>query len=316
MKARALLLFISFACASTVYSFGQVNCGTSTKLICEFPISAEVLGTNTFGQPYIQHAEVAANPINASVAAQLTQLPIPSASVGVVTVQDKSSPLGRPFDNLGPILTDRPDTVGRHHLFAGFSYQHFNFNSLDGAALNSLPVAFSYSQASPFNANDTQTFYGSETNDISFKLDQYVAVVTYGATRTMDISVVVPFNSVTLAVTSTNFLAYYYDSASNQYINESPSAGTRVSTQGSASGIGDVTVNVKQMLIGGEGSRGAVAGAAFRFPTGDALNYLGSGGLGANIYALGEYRARVAPHVKLSYQYNDVSQVMNFESNT
>ena len=41
-----------------------------------------------------------------------------------------------------------------------------------------------------------------------------------------------------------------------------------------------------------------------RFPTGDALNYLGSGAYGFNPYAVFSYQARVSPHVKLGYQFN------------
>jgi hypothetical protein len=316
VKAKALLLFISFACLPTVYSFGQVDCLTSTKLICEFPASAGALGTISFGgKSYINLGEAEANPINASIAAQLTQLPIPSATVGVVSLQQKGSEIGVPFENLGPVLTDRPDTVGKGHLFMGFSYQHFNLSSLDGVSLGSLPVDFSFSQPSPFNPSDTQTFYGSENNNISFTLDQYVGVATLGITKTTDISVILPFNSVALGVKSSGFQAFFYDSVSNTYTNESPAAGTSVSTNGTASGVGDVTVSIKQLLLGGEGSRAAVAaGASIRFPSGDALNYLGSGAVGGNAYGLFEYRARLAPHLKLSYQWNGDSQVVNIQA--
>jgi hypothetical protein len=69
------------------------------------------------------------------------------------------------------------------------------------------------------------------------------------------------------------------------------------------------------LVIGGEGSRGAVAaGASARFPSGDALNYLGSGAFGGSIFGLFEYRARLAPHMKLSYQWNGNSQVMNLQA--
>jgi len=315
VKAKALLLFISFACAPTVYSFGQVDCTTSTKLICEFPVSAEVLGVNTIGAPFVNHVQQIAGPINASIAAQLTQLPIPSATVGTVFIQQKGSDVPVAFENLGPVLTDRPDTVGKRHIFIGFSYQHFNFNAFDGQNLATLPVAFQIQQASPFNPNDLQTFYGAESNNVGFKLDQYVGVLTYGLTRTTDISVVVPFNSVKLAVTSSAFQAYVYDPVSNTYTNQSPAAGTTITTSGSAGGVGDIILNFKQLLIGGEHSRPAVtAGATFRIPSGDDLNYLGSGAVGGTAYGLFEYRWRVAPHLKLSYQWNGNSQVMNLQA--
>jgi hypothetical protein len=313
VKAKALLLFVSFICAPTLYSFGQVDCTKSSKLVCQFPFSTQTLtvfaaGSNpTSATALANAAEAVANPINASIATQLTQLPIPSATVGVVTLQKKGSEFGTAFDNLGPVLTDRPDTVGKNHIFAGFSYQHFNFNSLAGVSLSNIPIGFQYTVGNV-------TSFDAVSNQVSFQLDQYVGVATYGATRKTDISVVVPFNSVTLNVLTAGFQGYQYN-ASTQSYGQIFSPTTSVSSSGSSSGVGDVTLIVKQLLIGGEGTRGAIAaGASARFPSGDALNYLGSGAFGGNIYGLFEYRARLAPHMKLSYQWNGNSQVMNLQA--
>ncbi|MGD0628135.1 MAG: hypothetical protein ABR987_02215 [Terracidiphilus sp.] len=312
MKAKTLLLFVSFACVPAVSSFGQVDCSSSTKLVCQFPFSAQTLSVFAAGTSsttaLAKAAEAVANPINASIATQLTQLPIPSATVGVVTLQKKGSEFGTTFDNLGPVLTDRPDTVGKGHIFAGFSYQHFNFNSLAGNPLSKIPIGFQYP------IGNVTTSYDAVNNQVSFKLDQYVGIATYGATRRTDISVVVPINSVTLAVTTSGFQGYQYNTA-NQTYGQIFSPTTSVSSNGTASGIGDITVILKQMVLGQEGSRGAVAaGITARFPSGDALNYLGSGAFGGSIYGLFEYRARIAPHMKLSYQWNGNSQVMNLQA--
>jgi hypothetical protein len=226
----------------------------------------------------------------------------------VVTLQKKGSEFGTAFDNLGPVLTDRPDTVGKGHVFAGFSYQHFNFNSLAGYNLSNIPVGFQYP------IGNVTTSFDAVNNQVSFKLDQYVAIATYGATRATDISIVVPINSVTLAVTTSGFQGYQYNSSTNSY-GQIFSPTTSVSSNGTASGIGDITLILKQMVIGQEGTRAAVsAGISARLPSGDALNYLGSGAFGGNIYGLFEYRARIAPHMKLSYQWNGNSQVMNLQA--
>jgi hypothetical protein len=309
VKAKALLLFILFACAPTLCMFGQVNCLTSTKLVCQLPVSALTLAYNTVGNAssgtVFTLAEQQALPINQAIATQLTQLPIPSATVGVVSLNKKGSEVGVPFENLGPILTDRPDTVGQGHIFMGFSYQHFNFNALDGVNLASLPVSL------VFSPTTGQTFYGAEVNKVGFQLDQYVGIATFGITKKTDISVVVPINSVSAKVTTSGFQAYLYNSATGTYGTISTPTSS-VPSSGSASGLGDVTVGVKQLLVGGGGSRGAVAtGLTIRFPSGDALSYLGSGAWGGNVYGLFEYRARLAPHFKVAYQWNGNSQVMD-----
>lgn len=310
MKAKTLLLFVSLACAPAVSLSGQINCSNANKLVCQLPITP--LDYSVAGQAAEQQAKTQLNPINASFATQLTQLPVPSAAIGVVNLRDKGSDaIGTPYDNLGPILTDRPDTVGQGYLFGGFSYQRFNFNKVDGVKLGSVPVGYVFTPP-PTTSGDQQIIYGGFNNSISFKLNQYVALLTYGVTPTTDVTVIIPFNEVSLDVVASNFQAYIYDSVLNQYSNESYPKGTTVKTAGSASGIGDVTVSVKQMIHGSEGTRAAISiGAAARIPTGDKLNYLGSGAWGANIYGLFSYRRKITPHLKLSYQWNGVSELIN-----
>ena len=84
-------------------------------------------------------------------------------------------------------------------------------------------------------------------------------------------------------------------------------------TPGSASGLGDMVLNIKHVLwSGGEVGRGSLAGGlAVRLPTGDALNYLGSGAYGLNLYMLAAYKARISPHVKVGYQWNTNSVLLN-----
>lgn len=312
MKTKALLFIICLAVAPALTLQGQSACNNSNKLVCQYPFNAVVLSGKTFGSGATAAALAAAVPINAAIATQLTQLPVPSATVGVISIKRKGNDVPVPFNNLGPILTDRPDTVGRGHIFVGWGYQHFNFNALDGFNLGSLPMAFTYSD--PVGTTDPRVYYGSMQNKVSFQLDQYISIVTAGLTRTTDLSVIIPANSISVAVTSSNFQAYEYDILGNAYSNHSYQQFTSVSSHGSASGIGDVSVGLKQMIVGQQHIRPAAAvGATFRFPTGDSLNYLGSGALGGSLYLLAEYRARFAPHLKLAYQWNDSSKVLNLQ---
>ncbi len=311
MKAKGLLLFISFVCAHAVYSFGQIDCtaASETKLVCQFPVSAATLAGTQLGSAVYTGAEQAAGPINASIATQLTQLPIPSATVGVVSLKEKGSDVGVPFENLGPVLTDRPETVGQGHIFMGFSYQHFNFNAVDGIGFGSFPVNFVLPNQSFGGSN--VTVYANSTNKVGFQLDQYVGMATLGLTKSTDLSLIVPFSSVSLSVVSSNLSYFLFYPQKPQYAPVQNVSGS-VTTAGSANGIGDVILNVKQVVFGQGGSRGAIAaGASFRFKSGDALNYLGSGAYGGNVYGLFEYRARLAPHLKISYQWNNGSELMS-----
>ncbi len=75
-------------------------------------------------------------------------------------------------------------------------------------------------------------------------------------------------------------------------------------------------VDIKQQLLGQEGRYAIAVGAQVRFPTGDSNNYLGSGAYGGNFFGLVEYRGSfhgkgIAPHVKVGYQWNGQSQIMD-----
>ena len=367
VKANLLLLCVAFA--STPLLSAQINCASYIKqgtgsqtfqtnvtqgpLVCQYPFNATALAQTYFGGNFAQlppSQQATANaiftglvsagttataPFNSSIASQLAQLPMPSAAVGTVTLRLSPNDPGTPFNNLGPILTDRPDTVPKHQYFLSFAYQHFNFTQINGLQLNNLSLAASLldtpvpgSLTTDCTKTACGTFYAGLTSNISFQMDQYIGLLTYGLTRSMDVSVAVPINSVSMKATSTQYNAFLYAPSSSQtqpyyvlatFNPNSPSAQTPLITSGSATGIGDVAVNVKQMLLGQEGHYAVAAGVQLRFPTGDSSNYLGSGAYGANVYTLIEYRGSyhgigIAPHMKFGYQWNTQSQVMDITS--
>jgi hypothetical protein len=73
--------------------------------------------------------------------------------------------------------------------------------------------------------------------------------------------------------------------------------------QNSATGISDVVARVKWNAWEGERA-GIAVGVDVRFPTGDALNYLGSGSYGLRPFFVFSYRARISPHVLVGYETN------------
>ena len=51
------------------------------------------------------------------------------------------------------------------------------------------------------------------------------------------------------------------------------------------------------------------SGLDVRFPSGDALNFLGSGSYGVKPFVVFSYKARVSPHVMFGYEWNSNSIV-------
>ena len=293
MTKRTLLLLLLW-CVLSLGASAQYNCASSTKLVCQIPFAT---GGSTAGATAPLTNAVA---FNAPIAAQLSQLPLVSSASGVTIIFDKANnPIGT-TENLGPILTEQAQTIGRHRLFLGFSFQQFNFNSIDGIGLGRVPFVY---QAAAGNVSQ----YIQETEHISFKFDQYIALATFGLTSRTDFTMVLPFERVSIgsgATMGTAGTQYFVGPAPNyQQLGTGPSPQPYV--VGSASGIGDILFNIKQWFYKGERTNIA-GGFLMRLPTGDALNYLGSGAYGYNPYAVLSYQLKpwISPHARIGYQWN------------
>jgi len=231
---------------------------------------------------------------NTTVAEVVGQLPLAVPVSGFVLGIDTKT--GVPVnlnENLGSVLTERGNTVGKHKLFLGFTFQRFVFQTVDGTKLNNLPTVFSV----PVPGSPQ---FGSSNGGISANVNQYTAIAAFGLTDRLDISVTLPFERMSLSGTRTSQNTYNFNGSLLQ-------SATPGSLPGSASGFGDVLVNVKGTVINQERSKLAM-GLEARFPTGDAYNLLGSGAYGVKPYLVfSRYFGRFTPHVNAGYQWNGFS---------
>jgi hypothetical protein len=294
---------ISLGCVTWLGAQAQSNVclsgASSNKLACILPFTT---GAANAGNGSVNQAAV----FNGPIGVQISQLPVAASAPGAIVLFSKGNPA--PFDNLGPILLDRPDSVGKGTLVLGISYQSFNFNHLDGIGIGAIP--FEYAEQSVTGNTVTQTNYFQQTVHASIRYDQYVALASYGLPKKFDLSVVVPFARVSIGTYNLNSSVYQVTTGDTlNFVSSVPTKGT----PGAAAGVGDVVANIKHELWsgGGDGRTSIATGMAFRFPTGDALNYLGSGSYGINLYGLASYKAKVSPHVKMAYQWNTNSVLLN-----
>jgi hypothetical protein len=221
-----------------------------------------------------------------------------------VFVFNKALGVDEPLENLGPILTERAQTLGKNKLFLGFSFQRFTFNSIDGIGLGAVPYVYQ-TVTSPGPLPFSQ--YSQEKEHISFNVNQYVVLATYGLTNKTDISIVLPFERVSIGSGAAS------GPPGTQYFVGAPPGYAQLGTGpvrqryvvGTASGIGDILFNIKQLFVKGERTN-VSGGFLLRIPSGDALNYLGSGAYGLNPYAVLSYQIKpwIAPHARIGYQWN------------
>jgi hypothetical protein len=229
---------------------------------------------------------------NTTIGQVVGQLPLAVPVSGYVLGIDTKT--GVPVninDNLGSVLTERGNTVGKHHLFLGFTFQRFVFQSVDGTNLNNLPTVYAVSGSSDF---------GNTKGGISANVNQYTAIAAFGLTGRIDLSVTLPFERMSISGTRTSQQLY----TSSGGLSGPPTSG---SLSGSASGVGDLLLNMKGTVIDRERSKLAM-GLEARFPTGDAYNLLGSGAYGVKPYVVfSRHSGKYTPHVNLGYQWNGFS---------
>lgn len=289
MNVARKMIFVAIGCFASIGAKAQVNCQTSGKLVCLVPYR-----TNAAAAGQTQAANIFSGPIGS----QLSQLPLAASAPGAIILTIHGNP--EAYNNLGPVLVDRPDSVGQGRLVLGFSAQQFTFNRLDGNRIGYIPFVYYASQ----NGGD----YYAQYIDASVRFNQYVMLATYGFPKKTDVSVIVPYTRISMGVAALSSVTY---PVPNNLIPTPP--GQSLYTSGSARGVGDVIINAKHVLwSGGEAGRGSLAaGVAVRLPTGDALNYLGSGAYGVNLYGMAAYKAKLSPHVKIGYQWNTNSVLLN-----
>jgi hypothetical protein len=175
------------------------------------------------------------------------------------------------------------------------------FTDIDGTSLTKLPFAWS-AKASTVNTNT----YTTENTLLHFKIDQFIGVATLGVTDRVDVSVIVPVGYVSLGASTFDSTSYIVNS--NGALIYGPYSNAPTYAAGTASGVGDITFNGKGSLWTGEHSTVAAA-MNVRIPTGDDLNYLGSGAWGFNPYLVYSYLAKVSPHAKIGYQWNSHTEL-------
>jgi len=238
---------------------------------------------------------------NTTVAQVIGQLPLAVPVSGFVLGFDKK--LGIPVEenrNLGSVLTERGDTIGKYKLFVGFTYQRFTFSTVDGTKLSDLPVVFQVAGTTPK--------IGYALNSLSVNVNQYTGFAAVGLTDRIDVSATLPFNRVSMSAASHNGLINVTNpTGCPASCNPAPALLPAVAAPGSASGVGDLLLSIKGTVIKAEKSRLAV-GLEARFPTGDPYNLLGSGAYGVKPFIVfSRHAGSFTPHVNLGYQWNGFS---------
>ena len=105
----------------------QVSCASgssaSGKLICLIPNQLNLTQGSTQSLAFL----------NEAIGSQVSDLPLATPASGVIYTIDPKLNIPVPSnETLGPILTQRAETIGRHKFYIAFTYQYFQFAGIDG----------------------------------------------------------------------------------------------------------------------------------------------------------------------------------------
>jgi hypothetical protein len=256
--------------------------------------------------------------LSTAIATQLAVLPIISPSSGFTYKYDsETGTFARTTTSFGPIYAERAETVGRGKLTFGLSYQRFRFSNIDGIDLHNVPAVFKHLENTgpgnipePYEADVIQT-----SNNINLNIDSTTLYGTAGLTDRIDVSVAVPIVSVRMGVNANATIVRVSGPTftipgvgtlpnPHQFTADPNSLTHSFGSNGSATGLGDVTFRIKGNVWSGRSVAMALA-MDVRTPTGNPWSLLGSGALGLKPFVVVSAVGRhFSPHINAGYQWN------------
>jgi hypothetical protein len=284
---RRLILFCLFACGMfSSVARAQITCSPgdeSRKLACVVPNALNLTAPSSQNLGFL----------NEAVGSQVGDLPLASPASGIIYVNDPRLNLPVPSnETLGPVLTQRAETIGLHKIYVAATYQFYRFGEIDGLSLQQLPIVLLLQNGAALTTSN---------NRLDLTVNQFALYLTMGLTDRVDISLAVPVLDVHERFTTSGVEYLLATGAIQKFQN--------VVTAGHASGVGDTTLAIKG-TVWKPFTGGLAVGMELRLPSGDATNFLGSGAVGIKPFLSLTYGKRVSPHFNLSYEYNGNSELV------
>lgn len=243
--------------------------------------------------------------------------PVSAASSGTTFSFEGGQPV-KTSSSAGPIFAERAQTLGRGRFFLGANVTALHFERLRGVPLDHLTLNFAHEDITPTGLGDPS--FESDLIQVRVAMDIDLLVTSvfaaWGLVDGVDLSVSVPFVHTTVRGASVAQVIPFGSGTTTPHYFGTDGSGNPVlsavaSTEGSATGLGDVAGRVKINVF-----QSRTVGVALlvdgRFPTGDDANLLGAGrfsgrGLGIVSLRLGGF----SPHANLGYVFRDAESENN-----
>ena len=236
----------------------------------------------------------------------------------------------RTTDSLGPLLSERAQTLGARKLNVAFTYTRLDFKRLEGKPLSNLSLTFIHEDSNgDGRLGPPPAFFDFELDEIQVDLDLEIVqdifafFATYGLTRTWDVGIVVPIvhsrvRAVALATIIDNSPvtnAHFFDTPPLAPGSDLP----RSTGGGDETGIGDIILRTKYNFLRNHGAWPdlAILGQV-KLPTGNVDDLLGTGEtsfkallIASRSFGPGTETRWLTPHLNLGYELTTGSSEMD-----
>jgi len=275
--------------------------------------------------------------LNSSIATALSVIPLASPASSVISRTDPATGALLPVSyTLGPVFTERAETVGKHKVYIGASNQDFHFTSFNGRSLNGFNVLDVGGQTSNILVGGAQklTFPATFQIGMGIHLSQNMAFVTFGVTDRFDVSVGLPVVHAAVRAATSDGMIYVGNGFNNASRGNcwcvdtfTPAANPSAAANGlgglvlpqissdrlGKNGFGDMLLRFKGSVFESLSTTVAI-GTDLRLPTGDAQNYLGTGTTSVRPFlAVSRYTKPLShdivfsPHLNVGWQFSGKS---------
>jgi len=316
---------------ATVQQSGPYAGTVASKTNCSNPGCTP--GTAALKGTFIAQVPVSSlnSVLTVSVATALSVIPLASPASGVITKFDPATGAELPASSsLGPIFTERAETIGRHKFYVGLSTEQFHFTSFDGqstrAGLKLLdPGGQPTTITLPSGVSTSPPLTYTMSTDV--RVSQNMALLTFGLTNRFDVSVGLPVVHTAVSAGGYTDTIYAGDgfATGNSHCwcqgTLTPNIAPATNNLNSLllpqinfnalgkTGFGDMLLRFKGTVM--ERPQMALAlGADLRLPTGDDRNLLGTGTTEVKPFAALSFYTRpwsngivFSPHVNIGWQF-------------
>ena len=242
--------------------------------------------------PDAQAASATSDAITKLVRIELSSLPAPTSSAGVVYRLDPSlGTVARASEGLGPLFAERALRSSEGRLSAGVAFQIVRFSTLNGEDLTTGAFPLSATRVAGIEPP-----YAVDRLTLHLERQSATVFADYGVGGRLTVGAALPLLRVQVSGSRT----------------QNAGAALLTAEAGSAAGLGDVTLNTR-VLVAGSAFRGASVGADVRLPTGRVEDLLGTGQVGTRVLGVGSWEeSRWGVSVNAGYSAGGLSRAIDW----